>query len=151
MDGETPKARKDTVLVPPKQTVTVDFDTDNPGKWISHYHNTYHLEAGYGLLRGVRLALGIEQKQHAPLRRLRHVPGAGGRVQEGARGIVVHPSLNTPDTTYASSGPGLWWSCPRHTAPGRIVVIAAFAPLGPVHNSRTVIPGKTSRSGTSDV
>ncbi|WP_101948651.1 multicopper oxidase family protein [Mycobacterium sp. 3519A] len=46
MDGETPKARKDTVLVPPKQTVTVDFDTDNPGKWISHCHNTYHLEAG---------------------------------------------------------------------------------------------------------
>lgn len=41
-----PKARKDTVLVPPKQTVEVDFDTDNPGKWITHCHNTYHLEAG---------------------------------------------------------------------------------------------------------
>jgi FtsP/CotA-like multicopper oxidase with cupredoxin domain len=40
------KARKDTVLVPPKTTVEVDFDTNNPGKWISHCHNTYHLEAG---------------------------------------------------------------------------------------------------------
>ena len=38
--------RKDTVLVPPKQTVEVDFDTNNPGRWISHCHNTYHLEAG---------------------------------------------------------------------------------------------------------
>ena len=40
------KARKDTVLVPPKQTVEVDFDTNNPGRWITHCHNTYHLEAG---------------------------------------------------------------------------------------------------------
>jgi len=40
------KARKDTVLVPPKQTVEVEFDTNNPGRWISHCHNTYHLEAG---------------------------------------------------------------------------------------------------------
>ena len=46
MNGDIAKARKDTVLVPPKQTVVVDFDTDNPGKWISHCHNTYHLEAG---------------------------------------------------------------------------------------------------------
>ncbi|AEV71070.1 putative multicopper oxidase [Mycolicibacterium rhodesiae NBB3] len=46
MDGDTPKARKDTVLVPPKQTVVVDFDTNNPGRWITHCHNTYHLEAG---------------------------------------------------------------------------------------------------------
>jgi FtsP/CotA-like multicopper oxidase with cupredoxin domain len=41
-----PRARKDTVLVPPRQTVEVDFDTDNPGKWITHCHNTYHLEGG---------------------------------------------------------------------------------------------------------
>lgn len=34
------------VLVPPKQTVEVDLDTDNPGKLITHCHNTYHLEAG---------------------------------------------------------------------------------------------------------
>jgi FtsP/CotA-like multicopper oxidase with cupredoxin domain len=41
-----PRARKDTVLVPPKRTVEVDFDTNNPGKWITHCHNTYHLEGG---------------------------------------------------------------------------------------------------------
>jgi FtsP/CotA-like multicopper oxidase with cupredoxin domain len=46
MNSGVPKARKDTVLVPPKQTVEVDFDTNNPGRWISHCHNTYHLEAG---------------------------------------------------------------------------------------------------------
>jgi FtsP/CotA-like multicopper oxidase with cupredoxin domain len=38
--------RKDTVLVPPKQTVEVDFDTDNPGRWIVHCHNDYHLAGG---------------------------------------------------------------------------------------------------------
>lgn len=41
-----PRARKDTVLVPPSTTVEVDFDADNPGKWISHCHNEYHLESG---------------------------------------------------------------------------------------------------------
>jgi FtsP/CotA-like multicopper oxidase with cupredoxin domain len=46
MNARVPKARKDTVLVPPKQTVEVEFDTNNPGRWISHCHNTYHLEAG---------------------------------------------------------------------------------------------------------
>jgi len=44
-DG-SPRARKDTVLVAPLRTVEVDFDTDNPGNWIIHCHNTYHLEAG---------------------------------------------------------------------------------------------------------
>lgn len=46
MNADTPRARKDTVLVPPQQTVEMEFDTDNPGKWITHCHNTYHLEAG---------------------------------------------------------------------------------------------------------
>ena len=41
-----PAARKDTVLVPPLATVEIDFDTNNPGRWITHCHNTYHLEAG---------------------------------------------------------------------------------------------------------
>jgi FtsP/CotA-like multicopper oxidase with cupredoxin domain len=41
-----PKSRNDTVLVPPLQTVELDFDTDNPGRWITHCHNTYHLESG---------------------------------------------------------------------------------------------------------
>ncbi len=41
-----PAARKDTVLVPPKQEMAVDFDTNNPGRWINHCHNDYHLNAG---------------------------------------------------------------------------------------------------------
>ncbi|WP_099022590.1 multicopper oxidase family protein [Mycolicibacterium palauense] len=41
-----PRARKDTVLVAPLQTVVVDIETDNPGQWITHCHNEYHLEAG---------------------------------------------------------------------------------------------------------
>ncbi len=44
--ADGPLARKDTVLVPPLATVVADFDTDNPGKWITHCHNEYHLEAG---------------------------------------------------------------------------------------------------------
>ncbi|GAT12357.1 multicopper oxidase family protein [Mycolicibacterium novocastrense] len=46
MGTEGPRARKDTVLVAPLRTVDIDFDTDNPGRWITHCHNTYHLEAG---------------------------------------------------------------------------------------------------------
>lgn len=39
-------ARKDTVIVRPKQTVTVVFDADNPGQWLAHCHNAYHAERG---------------------------------------------------------------------------------------------------------
>ncbi|MEO5853159.1 MAG: multicopper oxidase family protein [Nocardioides sp.] len=39
-------ARKDTVIVRPMQTVTVDLDADNPGQWAAHCHNIYHAEAG---------------------------------------------------------------------------------------------------------
>ncbi len=46
MSNGRPLARKDTVLVPPLATVDTVFDTDNPGKWIDHCHNTYHLESG---------------------------------------------------------------------------------------------------------
>lgn len=38
--------RKDTVLVLPMQTVTVDLQADNPGKWAYHCHNIYHAEIG---------------------------------------------------------------------------------------------------------
>jgi FtsP/CotA-like multicopper oxidase with cupredoxin domain len=41
-----PGARKDTVLVPPLQTVEFDFDTNNPGRWIIHCHDDYHLNSG---------------------------------------------------------------------------------------------------------
>ncbi|MEO5316786.1 multicopper oxidase family protein [Pseudarthrobacter sp. CC12] len=39
-------ARKDTVIVRPRQTVTVIFDADNPGQWLTHCHNAYHAERG---------------------------------------------------------------------------------------------------------
>jgi FtsP/CotA-like multicopper oxidase with cupredoxin domain len=38
--------RKDTVNVLPGQTLTCDFDADNPGLWMTHCHNLYHGEAG---------------------------------------------------------------------------------------------------------
>ncbi|MGE5830091.1 MAG: multicopper oxidase family protein [Micromonosporaceae bacterium] len=39
-------ARKDTVIVIPNQTVTVDLDAANPGQWMTHCHNIYHAETG---------------------------------------------------------------------------------------------------------
>jgi FtsP/CotA-like multicopper oxidase with cupredoxin domain len=38
--------RKDTVIVLPGRSVTVDFDAANPGQWMTHCHNAYHAEAG---------------------------------------------------------------------------------------------------------
>ncbi|GAA4629376.1 multicopper oxidase family protein [Actinoallomurus vinaceus] len=46
--------RKDTVIVLPNQTVTCDFDADNPGQWMTHCHNAYHLEAGMMTVLGYR-------------------------------------------------------------------------------------------------
>lgn len=42
--------RKDTVNVLPKETVVIEFDADNPGQWMAHCHNTYHLEQGMAML-----------------------------------------------------------------------------------------------------
>jgi FtsP/CotA-like multicopper oxidase with cupredoxin domain len=39
-------ARKDTVIVAPMQTVLVDVQADNPGRWMIHCHNAFHLESG---------------------------------------------------------------------------------------------------------
>ncbi|MBB3601506.1 FtsP/CotA-like multicopper oxidase with cupredoxin domain [Mycolicibacterium sp. BK556] len=39
-------ARKDTVIVLPKQSVRIAIVADNPGYWPLHCHNTYHAEAG---------------------------------------------------------------------------------------------------------
>lgn len=39
-------AMRDTVLIPPMATVTVEFDADNPGRWLYHCHNLYHMMAG---------------------------------------------------------------------------------------------------------
>jgi FtsP/CotA-like multicopper oxidase with cupredoxin domain len=39
-------ARKDTVIVLPKQKILAVLVADNPGTWMMHCHNTYHQEAG---------------------------------------------------------------------------------------------------------
>jgi FtsP/CotA-like multicopper oxidase with cupredoxin domain len=38
--------RKDTVIVLPGASVSCQFDTDNPGLWVTHCHNAYHENAG---------------------------------------------------------------------------------------------------------
>ncbi|MDQ2706490.1 MAG: multicopper oxidase family protein [Actinomycetota bacterium] len=45
-DNHPDGARKDTVIVLPMQTVTVDFDADNPGQWLVHCHQGYHEASG---------------------------------------------------------------------------------------------------------
>lgn len=39
-------AMRDTVLVTPNSSVSIQFDADNPGIWPLHCHVLYHLEAG---------------------------------------------------------------------------------------------------------
>ena len=39
---------KHTVNIEPKKTLTFEFIADNPGSWIFHCHNLYHLDAGMG-------------------------------------------------------------------------------------------------------
>ncbi|MFJ8824946.1 multicopper oxidase family protein [Streptomyces sp. NPDC102467] len=46
--------RKDTAIVLPNGTLTVDFDADNPGLWMVHCHNVYHSEAGMMTVLGYR-------------------------------------------------------------------------------------------------
>jgi FtsP/CotA-like multicopper oxidase with cupredoxin domain len=43
-------ALRDTVLVPPKSSVTVAFDANNPGIWYVHCHILWHLAAGMATL-----------------------------------------------------------------------------------------------------
>ncbi|MFI6587360.1 multicopper oxidase family protein [Embleya sp. NPDC050493] len=38
--------RKDTVMVRPRESVTVDVLAENPGEWMLHCHNLYHSELG---------------------------------------------------------------------------------------------------------
>ncbi|GAA0602812.1 multicopper oxidase family protein [Streptomyces crystallinus] len=52
--GGAAGARKDTALVLPGRTLTVDFDADNPGLWMVHCHNVYHSEAGMMTVLGYR-------------------------------------------------------------------------------------------------
>ncbi|MEU6125462.1 multicopper oxidase family protein [Streptomyces sp. NPDC047123] len=46
--------RKDTAIVRPNSTLSVDFDADNPGLWMIHCHNVYHAEAGMMTVLGYR-------------------------------------------------------------------------------------------------
>lgn len=39
-------AVRDTVLVPPGETLTLVFDADNSGKWPLHCHHLYHMATG---------------------------------------------------------------------------------------------------------
>jgi ribosomal protein S4 len=39
-------AVRDTELVPIGGSVTIALDADNPGQWMFHCHNLYHMEAG---------------------------------------------------------------------------------------------------------
>jgi FtsP/CotA-like multicopper oxidase with cupredoxin domain len=39
-------AVRDTVLVPPMGTVRIAFDANNPGRWLFHCHNLYHMASG---------------------------------------------------------------------------------------------------------
>lgn len=57
LHGHTPQlgdaaggVRKDTVNVLPGDTVKMVFQASNPGKWMLHCHNAYHLESGMAAL-----------------------------------------------------------------------------------------------------
>ncbi len=39
-------AVRDTVLVPVDETVTIQFDANNPGTWAFHCHHLYHMNSG---------------------------------------------------------------------------------------------------------
>lgn len=47
-------ARKDTVNVMSMGSVEIDIEADNPGQWMLHCHNTYHLEMGMATLLSYR-------------------------------------------------------------------------------------------------
>ena len=44
--------RKDTSIVLPHTSLTVEFDADNPGLWAAHCHNIYHAESGMMTILG---------------------------------------------------------------------------------------------------
>lgn len=44
--GDSVGVRKDTVMVPPGDRLSVDFTADNPGQWLVHCHNAYHMATG---------------------------------------------------------------------------------------------------------
>lgn len=38
--------RKDTAIVPAMRSLDTYFVADNPGEWVTHCHNEYHMTAG---------------------------------------------------------------------------------------------------------
>lgn len=46
----TDPALKDTVTIPPKDNLVVQFDADNPGKWFFHCHIEWHLGTGMAVV-----------------------------------------------------------------------------------------------------
>ncbi|MDI3424210.1 multicopper oxidase family protein [Streptomyces luteolus] len=54
LGGKAGGARKDTAVILPNGTLSVDFDADNPGLWMVHCHNVYHSEAGMMTVLGYR-------------------------------------------------------------------------------------------------
>jgi FtsP/CotA-like multicopper oxidase with cupredoxin domain len=57
-------ARRDTVLVMPRQTVKVQFDASYPGYWMLHCHILYHQAAG---MQTVLKYQGFEDPNYNPL------------------------------------------------------------------------------------
>jgi multicopper oxidase len=43
---EQPGVHRDTAIVLPRQTLSVVFDADSPGRWMLHCRNLYHAESG---------------------------------------------------------------------------------------------------------
>jgi len=60
LHGHTPQlgpargARKDTVNILPNNSVELLFQATNPGQWMLHCHNAYHLEAGMATVLSYR-------------------------------------------------------------------------------------------------
>ncbi len=46
--------RKDTLMVAPSERILVDFTADNPGQWLIHCHNAYHLATGMATVLSYR-------------------------------------------------------------------------------------------------
>lgn len=55
LGGQEGGVRKDTAILLPGRRLTVDFDADNPGLWMTHCHNVYHSESGMMTVLGYQL------------------------------------------------------------------------------------------------